>query len=144
MKHVESPFTSKDVAEIAVGSCVMAFPVAITEEVWNLGVELTVGRALLILLSSIVFIAWFAYELYYDPTLRHPHREIARRVLAVYGLTLAISACILLVIDRLLILDAPLVALKRTIIVAFPASFAATVVDSIPGRHGSVHGATEN
>ncbi len=110
-------------------------------EVWNLSVELPVGRALLILLSSIVFIAWFSYELYYDPNLRHPHREIAKRVLSVYGMTLAVAACILLAIDRLLILDAPLVALKRTIIVAFPASFAATVVDSIPGRHGNAEGA---
>jgi uncharacterized membrane protein len=143
MKHVQSPFSSKDVAEIAVGSCVMAFPIAVTEEVWTLGVELPLGRALLISLGSIGFIAWFVYELYYDTTFRYPHREIAKRVLSVYGLTLVIAASILLGVDQLPILDAPLVALKRTTIVAFPASFAATVVDSIPGRHGSAQGAAE-
>lgn len=143
MKHVHSPFSSKDVAEIAVGSCVMGFPIAVTEEVWDLSVELPVGRALLISLSSLGFIAWFVYAQYYDSSMRHAHREIARRVFSVYGLTLVISASILLALDRLVIVDAPLVALKRTIIVAFPASFAATVVDSIPGRHGDTERAAE-
>ena len=35
-------FTLKDVSEIVVGSVLLAFPVAITEEVWNLGATLSV------------------------------------------------------------------------------------------------------
>ena len=33
-------FAVRDVAEIALGACIMAFPVAVTEEVWNLGTVL--------------------------------------------------------------------------------------------------------
>ncbi len=41
------------------------------------------------------------------------------------------SAAVLFAIDKLPLFTKTLVAIKRTIIVAFPASFAATVVDSI-------------
>jgi len=36
----------RDVAEIVIGSCVLAFPVSVTEEVWNLSKTLPVGRVL--------------------------------------------------------------------------------------------------
>jgi len=44
--------------------------------------------------------------------------------------TFLICALLLFGIDRVDVLGEPLVALKRTILVAFPASFAATVVDN--------------
>ena len=56
-----------------------------------------------------------------------------RRVLTAYGLTLLISAALLFGIDRLELTTDPILALKRTILVAFPASFAATGVDSLGG-----------
>ena len=48
-----------------------------------------------------------------------------------YLLTLLVSAIVLLTIDRLPAITDPLVAFKRLVIVSFPASFAATVVDSL-------------
>ncbi len=41
-----------------------------------------------------------------------------------------VAATVLFAVDRLPLFTDTLVAVKRTIIVAFPASFAATVVDS--------------
>ncbi len=51
-------------------------------------------------------------------------------MLTVYGVTMLIAAAVLFAVDRLPVFTETMVAIKRTIIVAFPASFAATVVDS--------------
>jgi hypothetical protein len=51
-----------------------------------------------------------------------------------YSVTLLIGALLLMGIDRIGLLQALLVAIKRAIIVAFPASFAATAVDSFMDR----------
>jgi uncharacterized membrane protein len=121
----------RDVAEIVIGSLVLAFPVAITEEVWNLGAELSLGRALAISLSSLAFISVFVRTTYRHDFSFSSQKQLAARVLTVYGLTMLLSAAVLLAIDRLPLLTETMVAVKRTIIVSFSASFAATVVDSV-------------
>jgi uncharacterized membrane protein len=39
---------SRDVAEIIVGSLVLVFPLALTEEIWNLSEEISLARVLII------------------------------------------------------------------------------------------------
>jgi uncharacterized membrane protein len=121
----------RDVAEIVIGSLVLAFPVAITEEVWNLGAELSLGRAVAISLSSLVFISVFVQTTYRHDFTFSSQKQLAARVLTVYGLTMLLSAAVLLAVDRLPLLTETMVAVKRAIIVSFSASFAATVVDSV-------------
>lgn len=122
-------FAIKDVAEIAVGACVMAFPVAVTEEVWNLGEELSLLRVGLFAVASILFLGLLILGLHQGP--QPTSRAVfLQRVLSTYGLTLVISALLLVGVDQL-DFEYPLVGLKRTVLVAFPASFAATVVDSL-------------
>ncbi len=62
------------------------------------------------------------------------HRALVVRVAVTYSVTLRISTLLLMGIDRIDLLQEPLVAIKRAIIVAFPASFAATAVDSFSDR----------
>jgi uncharacterized membrane protein len=91
--------------------------------------SLSSPRVLLLALASNLVLALLIYSLH---EARHsPERglPLLYRVLATYGLTLLISALILASIDKLELFASPWVALKRTILVAFPASFAATVVD---------------
>ena len=38
-------FKLQDTVEIALGACIMGFPVAVTEEVWNLGSWKGAGRS---------------------------------------------------------------------------------------------------
>ena len=74
----------------------------------------------------------------------HPHNKLSsesetssksRWVLATYGVTFLIGVALLYGVDRLDLLTDPLTGLKRAILVAFPASFAATAVDSFsPGN----------
>lgn len=124
-------FTRKDVAEIAMGCCIIAFPVATAEEIWTLGATLSTGRVLLIAAASIFFLGLLTAQLQHGTRPRFDRRDFRRRVLATYGLTLLISALILFGVDRLELFVDPLVGVKRTILVAFPACFAATVIDGL-------------
>lgn len=123
-------FNRRDVAEVAIGACIMAFPVAVTEEVWNLGVDLALWRALLFAFASVSFLAVFIYVLHNHADFPLTHKTYLRRVAGTYGITLLISALLLLGVDQFDLLQDPVTALKRTVLVAFPASFAATAVDS--------------
>jgi uncharacterized membrane protein len=123
-------FSREDLAEIATGSCIMAFPVATAEEIWKLGEELSFPRVLLCCVASIFFLGFTIYHLYHRSEVTFDRREFVSRVLSTYGLTLLISALILFGVDRLELSVDVWVGIKRTILVAFPASFAATAVDS--------------
>jgi len=121
-------FRARDVVEIALGACIMAFPTATTEEVWNLGAELSLSRAVLFLIASVFFLAVLIYGI-------HGHRPEDRtvflqRVIATYLVTFLIGAALLFGVDRLELFTDPLTGIKRAILVAFPASFAATAIDS--------------
>ncbi len=122
-------FARRDVAEIATGACIMAFPVTVTEEVWNLGAELSLPHVLFFALASISFLALMVFMLEHGSV--GPNRKVfVQRVLSTYFVTLLIAALLLLGVDRLELLVDPVVGLKRAILVAFPASFAATAVDN--------------
>lgn len=131
MKRLHSRFSLKDISEIVVGSTLLAFPVAITEEVWNLGRELSGFSAMAIVAISIFFLSWFGYATFYHSNLEHHSKEFLIRVIAVYCVTLIVAALILGLFGQFPLLTEPSVAIKRMIIVALPASFCATVVDSL-------------
>ena len=124
-------FKLSDVGQIAVGACVMAFPVIAAEELWDLGAELSLGRVMLFALASVTFLGIFIRMMHHDPEVEHSKREFFKRVISTYLVTMIICALLLYGIDRLDLMDNPLVGLKRTILAAFPACFAATVVDGM-------------
>ena len=128
--HRRQTLNGRDLAEIIIGSLVLAFPVAMTEEVWNISAEISLARALLLSLGSLVFISFFVRTTYFHETTFTSGKQIAARSLTVYIVTLLVAATILFVMDKLPLLSDTTVAVKRVIIVAFPASFAATAVDS--------------
>ena len=130
----EPQFRRRDMAEVAVGACMMAFPIAATEEIWNLGTDLELWRALLFALASVCFLAALIYVLHGHDQFPARRKTFLLRVVGTYGITVAISASLLLGVDQLDLLQDPAIALKRIILVAFPASFAATTVDSFADR----------
>ena len=131
MKKHNRKFHINDLSEIIVGSVLLAFPVAITEEVWNLGKELSGWSAIAIVIASMVFIAWFCYHAYYQSILETHWQEFLLRTTTVYTVTLVVAAVILALFSQFPLITESAVAIKRMIIVALPASFCATVVDSI-------------
>jgi uncharacterized membrane protein len=130
----EPHFDWRDLAEVGIGSCMIAFPFAATEETWNLGAEMSLGRLLVFATASICLLAVCIY--FFHRHEGHPvtHKAFLLRVVGTYGVAFLISGLMLLSIDRLDLLQDPLIALKRTVFVAFPASFAATTVDGLADR----------
>lgn len=132
MNEQHRTFSRKDVGEIAMGACVLALPLAVTEEVWNLGRNLPLLNVAMIVLVSYLLIAVFVFYRFYDGRLEEDASEFRRRVISVYVVTLLVAALCLLAIGKLPLLAEPVVAIKRTILVALPGSFLATVADAVP------------
>ena len=123
-------FRLEDVAQLAAGACVMGLPVAVTEEVWNLGETLPVGRTLLVLFISVITVGTLIWGLFYGKRINEFPGSFLTRAISAYVVTFAVAFLLLWLFDK-----APLddlgVALTRTVLVAFPASFAAVAVDFI-------------
>ncbi len=121
----------RDLAEIIVGGCVLAFPVAVTEEVWTISESLPLGRVLYLSSASLLFIGLFSYHRYFSDRIRGNVSRFLIRVFAIYFVTLASSATILFALNHLTTVETVSIAIKRVVIVSFPASFAAPVVDGM-------------
>lgn len=124
-------FHLKDISEIVMGSVVLAFPVALSGEVWDLGAEISGTGAIAICAISLALIAWFNYHAHYEAIVATHSLEFLLRVLVTYIITLAVCALILTALNHFPLSTEPIVAFKRMIIVAAPASSAATVLDSL-------------
>ena len=133
-------FTARDVAEIALGTCAIAFPVAVTQEVWDLGVELSMMRAGFIAIMSVLGLALVVFLLHHAKTGSIEPKVYFQRLLSTYGIALLVSALLLFAVHRYDPFGAPLIGLKRAILVTFPACFAATGVDTVASPGGSAVG----
>ena len=121
-------FKLEDFVQLIAGAAVMALPVALTEEVWSLAGELSVGRTLLILEVSLATLAAFIWALFYGKKVGEYSDHFAKRTISAYLVTFTVAFLLLTLFDKAPLDDLRL-TLTRTIIVAFPASFAATAVD---------------
>ena len=124
-------FRPRDVMQIIVGASVLAVPVAFTEETWVLGERLPAGNVIGLAAMSIAFISLFVYYNFYRGALRGHVFEYVKRVLATYVLSLVVVGGLLTLIQKCPWgIDAAL-ALKRVVIVAFPASMSAAISDML-------------
>ncbi len=124
-------FQLKDLCEIIVGASVLAIPVAYTEEVWRLGEQLPAANVAAVVVTSISICSLFVYYIYYQHKLAANFLQFLLRVVACYGVTLLVVASILAMFQKLPIDTDPAIAIRRIILVGFPACFSATVVDSL-------------
>lgn len=124
-------FYFRDVLQVIVGASLLAIPIAFTEEVWNLGAALPLMNVVLLGLLSVVFIAIFVFHNFYQDNVGDHKAEFFKRVLAIYLISCFVVALILTLIQRAPWEMDTLLAVKRTILVAFPASMSAAVADMI-------------
>ena len=121
-------FRLEDFCQLVAGACVMALPIALTEEVWDLGEKLSMGRTLLILAVSILTLTGFIWGLFYGKRIGEYKGHFFRRVLSAYVVTFLVALLLLFLFDKAPLDDLGM-TLTRTVLVAFPASFAATAMD---------------
>jgi len=121
----------RDIMQIIVGASVLAIPVGFTEEAWRLGERLPLLNVIMLGVVSIAFIAAFVYFNFYRELFRPYRSEYVKRVIAIYLLSLLTVGILLTIIEVAPWGVDDLLAIKRIIIVTFPASMSAAVSDAI-------------
>ncbi len=80
---------------------------------------------------SLGFIGAYVYFNFYRRMLRNYLWEFAKRVIAIYLLSLLVVGVLLTIIGQAPWRAESLVAIKRTVIVGFPASMSAAIADTV-------------
>ncbi len=125
-------FYPRDLIQVIVGASILAIPVAFTEETWRLGEMLPLSKVLGILGLSLFFITAFVYYNFYRFELLREHwDELLKRVVLTYLISFIVVAAIMTLIEKAPWATDHLLAIKRIILVAFPASMSAAVADMI-------------
>lgn len=124
-------FRPRDLLQIIVGATILAIPLAFTEETWVLGQKLPLLNALLLSFLSLVFISFFVYFNFYRFHIKGHELEYVKRVVSTYVCSLLVVGLILTIIQKCPWGVDNITAIKRIIIVSFPASMSATVSDII-------------
>jgi uncharacterized membrane protein len=120
----------RDVLEIVVGSCILAVPIAFTEEVWDLGESLEWGNIIVLSCVSLFFLGSFIYFAAYRRHIKLYRYEYLKRVFTTWVLSVIIVGLLLTIVNESPWISDFDLALKRTLIGAFPASMSATVTDN--------------
>jgi len=131
LKPLMVEFRPRDLMQVIVGAAILAVPVAFTEETWRLGETLPLRNVLVLSAISILFIALFVYFNFYRFAFKGHATEYVKRVLAIYLFSLIVVGILLTTIRKAPWTSDSLLAVKRTLIVAFPASMSAAVSDAL-------------
>lgn len=135
ISHVVNPLMvelrPRDITQIFVGALLVASPLCFTEEVWNLSVNLKNQNVMYLAGSSIITVLLFVYYNFYRDKLRGNVIEFIKRIIAIYTISILSVVLVLFLIDKFPIITTPYVAIKRVIIIGFPAIFGAVITDSL-------------
>lgn len=131
LKPLMLEFKPRDIMQVIIGSALLAIPVSLTEEAWNLGESLPVINVSIISIVSLLLVSVFVYFNFYRVTLKGYVTDFIKRVLGTYFISLIVVALILTVIQKCPWGIDNALAIKRIIIVAFPAAMSGTLSDTI-------------
>ena len=131
VKPLKVELNFRDIIQIFVGATLLAIPMAFTEETWQLGEKLPLLNIGILALLSLVFIAIFVYSNFYRYYLKGFVFEYIKRVLSIYIISLFVVGFLMTVIQQCPWGIDNLLAIKRIVIVAFPASMSAVAVDAV-------------
>ncbi|MHC4290205.1 MAG: DUF2391 family protein [Planctomycetota bacterium] len=131
LKPLMVEFRLRDLMQIIVGASILAVPVAMTEETWVLGTELPLRNVLMLSGLSVLFIAGFVYYNFYRFNFEGHLLEYIKRVLAIYLCSMLVVGLLLTIIQKCPWGADNVLAVKRIMIVSFPASMAAAVSDTL-------------
>ncbi|TMM53174.1 DUF2391 family protein [Maribacter algarum] len=131
LKPLMLEFKPRDIMQVIIGSALLAIPVSLTEEAWNLGKSLPIINVSIIAIISLILVSVFVYFNFYRVTLKGYVTDYIKRVLGTYIISLIVVALILTVIQKCPWGIDNALAIKRVIIVAFPAAMSGTLSDTI-------------
>jgi len=131
LKPLMLEFKPRDIMQVIIGSALLAIPVSLTEEAWNLGESLPIINVSIIAMVSLILVSVFVYFNFYKVTLKGYVIDFIKRVLGTYLISFLVVALILTLVDKCPWGIDNVLAIKRIIIVAFPAAMSGTLSDTI-------------
>jgi uncharacterized membrane protein len=131
LRPVIVEFSFYDFIEIIIGATILAVPVGLTEETRRISSNIPLLNTILIATISLLFITIFTYYHYYQHSLKHHYIECIKRVVFTYVVSLCVVGIILTLIQQAPWSTDLLVAIKRIIIIALPASMSAAIADTL-------------
>lgn len=133
ISHIVNPLMVelrlRDIAQLFVGSLLIASPLCFTEEVWSLSETLPQTNVYLLIICSFVAVTTFVYFNFYRFKLRGHVVEFIKRIIAIYIISIFSVILVLFLIDKFPIMTQPYISMKRVILIGFPAIFGATITD---------------
>jgi len=123
-------FNFEDASQIFVGAFALAVPISFSEEAWRLGETLPTQNLLLLLTLSVLFLTIYTYGSVFQKDVKTRKLVFVFRIIIAYVMTAFVVALVLFCLNKLPIIDDPITALKRIIVITMPASMGAIVVDS--------------
>ncbi len=124
-------FNLEDISQIIVGAFALSVPIAFSQEAWQAGETLPAFNLMLIIVLTLSFLGFYAYQGIFQHDIRARVLVFVFRVIIAYAITVAVVSLVLLALDKLPLLTDTTLALKRIIIISMPASIGAIVVDGL-------------
>lgn len=119
----------RDIAQIFVGSLLVATPLCLTEEVWNISETLPMANMYYILGCSVFAVMLFVYFNFYRFKLKGNILNYVKRIMAIYIISLSSVVLVLFLVGKFPIETSTIVAIKRVVLIGFPAIIGATITD---------------
>ena len=123
-------FNLEDIAQIAIGAFALAVPISFSEEAWHLGETLPLSNLFMIMGLSLIFLSFYAYGSVFQSNISQRLPAFLFRVMLAYTVTALVVALVLIALDKFPVFSDTVVAIKRLIVIAMPASMGGIFVDS--------------
>lgn len=123
-------FNLEDAGQVMIGAFTLAVPISFSEEAWRMGESLPALNLAVLMGMSLLFIALYTYQSVFQANIRHRVVAYLARILIAYLLTALVVGLILFSLNKLPLIDDPITALRRLIVIVMPASMGAIIVDS--------------
>ncbi|MEM7578015.1 MAG: DUF2391 family protein [Planctomycetota bacterium] len=124
-------FKPRDIAQVVVGSTILAVPMILSDETIRTAGELTATRIGVVALVSVSFVAAFAYFNFYRTLIKGQVLNFLKRVVLTYVVTLLVVLGLMETLGQTHWSTDPTLTVRHLILVGLPASMFATVADAV-------------
>ncbi len=121
---------SEDISQIAIGAFALAVPISFSEEAWRMGETLPTFNLFIVFALSISFLGIYAYYSVFQGMISKRYKIFVIRIFIAYFISVLVVGLVLFALNKFPIIDDPIVAIKRLILITMPASMGAIIVDS--------------
>ncbi|MGB7997104.1 MAG: DUF2391 family protein [Photobacterium halotolerans] len=123
-------FNAEDLGQIVIGAFALGVPISFSEEAWQLSESLPLLNLSVLVVLTLAFMGLYAYQSMFGQNIRKRVPVFLARVLGAYLITYLVVCLILFSLNQFPLIDNWVVAVKRALIIAMPASMGAIIVDS--------------